>query len=140
MGNEVLSNFRKDLYPLRGGSVAPYELLMKLVDSLPKQKEDQGSVGIRRVEIYGEIDGSPAHLVYDCFSGPHRKWGIGGRPLGTGVPASLGAQWLVKGRIKPKGVVSPEMCLEPEPFMHELGQNGRGIVTTMTDGETVRHF
>ncbi len=79
-------------------------------------------------------------LTYDCISGPHQRWGIGGRALGTGVPASLGAQWLAKGKIGMRGVIPPELCVEPEPFLHELNEGGRGVVTTMSDGATTRRF
>jgi len=72
--------------------------------------------------------------VYDCVSGPHAKWGIGGRALGTGVPASLGAQWLARGSVQTKGVVPPELAIEPDKFLRELGSNGRGILTYEDDG------
>ena len=124
----------KDEVSLPGGRVVPYDLLTSLVDSLPKPDEQAVDVGVRRVEFFGEEDGAKAHLVYDCFSGPHLKWGIGGRPLGTGVPASLGAQWLGRGAVKEIGVLPPELCIDPQPFLHELSERGRGLVNTVDDG------
>jgi lysine 6-dehydrogenase len=70
------------------------------------------------------------------MSGPHEGWGIGGRALGTGVPASLGAQWLGQGKIKEKGVLPPEECIDSGRFLHDLGERGRGIRTYAYDGKS----
>jgi saccharopine dehydrogenase-like NADP-dependent oxidoreductase len=128
----------KDEVNLPGGKVVPYELLTRLVDSLPRPEGMPFDFGVRRVELIGEINGNSAHLTYDCVSGPHNKWGIGGRALGTGVPASLGAQWLARGWVKKTGVFPPESAMDPKAFLHELAENGRGIVTYEDDG-TGRH-
>jgi saccharopine dehydrogenase-like NADP-dependent oxidoreductase len=122
-----------------GGGVVPYDLITSVV-STPPPEEAKGDFGIRRVELFGEVRGESAHLVYDNMSGPHEGWGIGGRALGTGVPASLGAQWLARGMIKKKGVLPPEECLEAEPFLHELAEQERGIKTYLNDGRTSRQL
>jgi lysine 6-dehydrogenase len=123
-----------------GGTVIPYDLLTRLVDALPTPTEHPADFGVRRVELNGEEDGQRAHLVYDCISGPHEKWKIGGRALGTGVPASLGAQWLARGSVKVKGVLPPEKCIDPGAFLHELSENGRGIATYEDDGKSRRQI
>ncbi len=123
---------------LPGGCVAPYDVLTKVVDSIPRPADEAADFGVRRVEIIGQRDGKDLRLTYDCVSGPHKKWKIGGRALGTGVPASLGAQWLAKGSVKEKGVMPPELCIEPEQFLHELADRGRGIQTFEDDGASRR--
>ena len=127
---------RRDEVSIPSGKVVPYELLTRLVDMLPRSEEEAGAVdfGARRVELLGERNGGEVRLVYDCVSGPHKTWKIGGRALGTGVPASLGAQWLARGLVKEKGVLPPELCIEPERFLHELGGRERGIRTYEDDG------
>ncbi len=124
---------RRDGVETPSGTTVPYDLLTTLVDALPRPQKVPADVGIRRVEIWGVENGAPAHLLYDCVSGPHERWGIGGRALGTGVPASLGAQWLASGRVKEKGTLPPESCIEPNQFLKELAENGRGIVTYVED-------
>ncbi len=128
----------KEELSVRGSKVVPYDLLTSLVDALPRTGEEAVDFGVRRVEFFGEDKGRKAHLVYDCVSGPHERWKIGGRPLGTGVPASLGAQWLARGSIKERGVLPPELCIEPQPFFHELSERGRGIMTYEDDGTNRR--
>jgi len=124
----------KEELKLTSGKVIPYELLTMLVDSLPQPKGEPTDFGVRRVEMSGTIMGKEAKLIYDCVSGPHPKWKVGGRSLGTGVPASLGAQWLAKGLVKEKGVLPPELCLDPEAFLHQLATPERGIDVYVDDG------
>ncbi len=131
---------KKEAVELPSGMVVPYDLLTKLVDDLPRPAALPVDYGVRRVEIWGETDGEPSHLVYDCISGPHKKWQIGGRALGTGVPASLGAQWLAKGKVKDRGVLPPELAISPTEFLHELGTNEREITTYVDDGKSRRQL
>ncbi len=125
---------------LPGGRVIPYDLLIGLVDALPRPESGAVDFGVRRVELTGEIGGEETHLVYDCVSGPHEKWRIGGRALGTGVPASLGAQWLGRGAVSERGVLPPELCIDPQSFLRELGEKGRGIITYEDDGKNRRQI
>ncbi len=46
----------------------------------------------------------------------------------TGIPASIGAQWLARGLIPQKGAFAPEGCIEPEPFLEELAKRGIKVV------------
>lgn len=124
----------KDEIEVGGNKVVPYQLLAELADKFPRPKGAPSDFGIRRVQLVGRDHGQEVRLVYDCVSGPHERWRIGGRALGTGVPASLGAQWLAAGKIDKPGVFPPERCIDPGMFLHELSGNGRGIVTYEDDG------
>lgn len=42
----------------------------------------------------------------------------------TGIPAAIGAVMLARGEIEPRGVLAPEGCIEPEPFLAELSKRG----------------
>lgn len=68
-----------------------------------------------RVDVKGRKDGERRVLSY----------GVADR-MGklTGCPASIGAQWLARGRISQKGVFAPEGCIEPQPFIEELNKRG----------------
>jgi saccharopine dehydrogenase-like NADP-dependent oxidoreductase len=39
---------------------------------------------------------------------------------GTGIPASIGAQMLVAGKVRGPGVLAPEECIEPDEFISEV--------------------
>ena len=76
-----------------------------------------------RVDVLGEKDGTPAEATYFVKTWNDRKTGA---PSGrdTAVPPSITAHWLAKGKIKARGTLPPEACIEPEPFFRELGKRG----------------
>ncbi len=108
---------------VKGAEVKPYDVLASVVDSVPKA-EAELDVDVQRVELYGEIDGRPTTLKYDAITAPNEKWKIGGGTVDTGVPPSIASQWLAKGRIKSRGVLPPESCIDPLPYFGELSRRG----------------
>ncbi len=117
----------RKLIKVRGKDVLPYDVLATVIDSIPKPPEVELDVDVQRVEIYGEQNGRSTKLRYDAISVPHKRWKIGGGTVGTGVPPSIAAQWLAKGKIKVPGVVPPEQSIHPLAFFRELGARDRGI-------------
>ena len=47
--------------------------------------------------------------------------------LPSRTPPSIAAQWLLKGKIKAKGTVPPEIAFDPLPYFKDLNSQGRGI-------------
>lgn len=45
----------------------------------------------------------------------------------TGLPLAIGALMLARGEINKPGVVAPEACIDPEPFLAELGRRGVAV-------------
>jgi len=74
-----------------------------------------------RVDCVGEKDGRPSTITYYVRTWNDPKRGI---PSGrdTAVPPSIAADWLVNGKIKKRGTLPPEACIEPIPFFRELGK------------------
>lgn len=103
--------------------VRPYDILAGAADSRPKPDVEL-DVDVQRVELYGESNGRSLKLRYDSINVPHERWKVGGGTVGTGVPPSIAAQWLADGRIKVKGVVPPELCIDPLAFFKELSSRG----------------
>jgi len=68
-------------------------------------------VGALRTEVRGESCGKPKRIVFDV---PGR---IG---YGTGIPASIGAQFLARGQLHEPGVHPPEACIDPDLFFEEV--------------------
>ena len=105
--------------------VSPLEVLSAALDSLPK--EEVLDVDIQEVEVEGRKDGERVKVRYDAITLPHMRWNIGGGTVDTGVPPSIAAQWIASGKIRMKGVVPPELCVEPLPYFRELNLRDRGI-------------
>jgi len=68
-----------------------------------------------RVDVLGTKDGRPERLCYGAAA--HM-------PVLTGVPLALGALMLGRGEIARPGVVAPESCIDPDPFLAELARRG----------------
>lgn len=115
---------------VEGTKVRPYDVTSTAIDALPKPKEPELDVDIQRCILVGEKDGHPVTLRYEAVTWPHKKWNVGGGVVDTGVPPSIAAQWMVKGLIKRKGVLPPEIAFDPLLYFHELSARGRGIRIT----------
>jgi saccharopine dehydrogenase-like NADP-dependent oxidoreductase len=77
------------------------------------------------VEVIGIKDGTKTKYIYTMTHTPMDEWG-GPRSYAktVGIPLSVGAQMLAHGDIKEKGVISPEGCIDSEPFFTELAKRG----------------
>ena len=106
-----------------GAQVRPYDVLAAAIEST-KGEEQELDIDVQRVEIYGRRRGKPVLLRIDSISKPKSAWRVGGGTVGTGTPPSIAAQWLANGRIAARGVVPPELCIEPLPFFKELRRRG----------------
>ncbi len=74
-----------------------------------------------RIDVEGEKDGLPSTITYFVRTWNDRQTGI---PSGrdTAVPPSITANWLATGKIRARGTIPPEACIDPEPFFRELGK------------------
>jgi lysine 6-dehydrogenase len=115
---------------VEGQKVRPYDVTSTVIDNLPKPKQPELDLDIQRAVVEGEKDGEPVTVRLEAATGPHKKWGVGGGTVDTGVPPSIAVQWILKGKIKVRGVVPPEVAFDPLPYFRELNSQGRGIVVT----------
>ncbi len=121
---------------VEGGKVRPYDVTSSVIDALPKPKEPELDLDIQRCIVVGERAGNPVTLRYEAVTWPHKKWNVGGGVVDTGVPPSIAAQWMVKGRTRERGVIPPELAFEPVPYFKELAARGRGIQVVESAEET----
>ena len=105
--------------------ISPFEVTSTLINSLPK--EEVMDVDVQMVEMEGKKGNERIDLKVYSISFPHRRWSIGGGSVDTGVPPSIAAQWIAKGRISTRGVVPPELCVDPLPYFKELNLRDREI-------------
>lgn len=83
------------------------------------------------VEVVGTHQGRAVRRVFRTSHPDMSKWGKGATAKMTGIPASIGAQMLARGKAKVKGVVAPEACFEPEEFFRELEKRGIRVHETV---------
>jgi len=98
---------------LGNGELDPMDFAAAYFHKRCKELKHVPKEGALRVEVRGRRGKKPKKVI---FSSAGR---IG---HGTGIPAAVGAVMLAKGKIKKRGVVAPEECIEPNDFLFELFQ------------------
>ncbi len=113
---------------VKGVKVAPRDLLVQLVRSLPKPvvKGRLKEYEIIRVVVKGKRGGQSQTWIVDCHTRGIPKWGIG-LDIDTGSPPAIAAQMLARGEIEARGVVPAEVAVEPKLFFAELKKRGMEV-------------
>lgn len=108
---------------VHGMKVAPYDLALRLWDTIPQNRDQGPSSSGLKVVVKGERKGKEVTYTADM---------VGGMASGTGLPASIAVLMLGAREIRAKGVVAPEGCIDPEKFLAALLQSGARIRQTET--------
>ena len=108
---------------VRGTKVVPYDLTLKLWDTIPKNRDNGPAASGLKVIVKGERQGKVVTYTADI---------VGRMAPGTGLPASIAALMMDAGDVTVKGVVAPEGCIDPEKFLAALIQRGAKIHQTET--------
>jgi len=108
---------------IKGMKVAPYDLALRLWDTIPDSRDRGPSSSGLKVIVKGEREGKRVTFTADM---------VGGMGPGTGLPASIAVRMLGAGEINVKGLVTPEGCVDPEKFLAALLQSGARIYQTET--------
>ncbi len=69
--------------------------------------KDPVDIDGQRVEIFGFKNGKPLTERVDVITTYYKKWKRGSA-IDTGVPPSIAAQWIARGKIKSRGVLAPD--------------------------------
>lgn len=108
---------------VKGGKVVPYDLALKLWDTIPKDRDNGPAASGLKVIVKGERQGKQVTYTADI---------VGRMAPGTGLPASIAALMMDAGEVTVKGVVAPEGCIDPDRFLAELLKRGARIHQTET--------
>jgi lysine 6-dehydrogenase len=98
------------------------QIIKATLPFLSKLGEAEEPCSAVRVDVGGWVDGAYRQVSYGAAA--HM-------PELTGLPLAIGALMLARGDIRKPGVVAPEACIAPEPFLAELEKRGV-IVHDMT--------
>ena len=108
---------------VKGTKVVPYDLALKLWDTIPKDRDNGPAASGLKVIVKGERRGKQVTYTADI---------VGRMAPGTGLPASIAALMMDAGEVTVKGVVAPEGCINPDKFLSELLKRGAKIHQTET--------
>lgn len=103
---------------VKGTKVVPYDLTLKLWETIPEGRDNGPQASGLKVIVKGERDGKRVTYTADM---------VGRMAPGTGLPASIAALMMDDGDVTVKGVVAPEGCIDPEKFLSEFIKRGARI-------------
>ncbi|MFH1540098.1 MAG: saccharopine dehydrogenase NADP-binding domain-containing protein [bacterium] len=93
-------------------SVFKRDLVGRLVHRMgPLMGKGGKGVSGLRVDVHGEKGKKDVHYTYTCVDNMRRI---------TGIPAAIGVVMMAQGKIEGKGVVAPEVAIDPDKFLKEL--------------------
>lgn len=120
---DILENFGlTKLEPIRvkGNVIAPLDLLMEAIKLIPVKQVKTRSFSCIVVDMIGTRGGEKVRLSLSAMMEDYDKWNVDGEGYKTAIPLATAAKMLARGDIKAKGVLPPEACIEPKPFLAEL--------------------
>lgn len=115
----------------KGHDVVPRDFLVAYILSLKEMlgsDPDAYDKTCAIIDVKGEKDGKD--MTYRCSM-------TGKMGPATGLPAAIGAEMLAGKAITAKGVVSPEECIAPKPFIDEVLRRVREISPDTVVTETI---
>jgi saccharopine dehydrogenase (NAD+, L-lysine-forming) len=113
----------KEPIEVKGTKVVPYDLTLKLWETIPNNRDRGPLASGLKVIVRGVRKGNEVTYTADM---------VGRMAPGTGLPASIAALMMGAGEVKAKGVVAPEGCIDPEKFLSAFVQRGAKIHHTET--------
>jgi lysine 6-dehydrogenase len=105
--------------------VKPADFMFKFLLNNPEAKKNPVWAYGLIVEVTGRKNGKPSKITLKNSHPSMDEWG--GRSAygkNVGIPLSIGAQMLAKGKVEGKGVFPPEGSLDSKEFLDELSKRG----------------
>ena len=106
---------------IKGTKVTPYDLALKLWETIPKGRDNGPQSSGLKVIVKGVRDGKKVTYTADM---------VGRMAPGTGLPASIASLMMDAGDVTVKGVVAPEGCIDPGKFLGAFIKRGAKIHQT----------
>lgn len=111
----------KEPIDVYGTKVTPYDLALRLWETIPRNRDNGPQSSGLKVIVKGERDGKQVTYTADM---------AGRMAPGTGLPASIAALMMDAGHVTATGVVAPEGCIDPEKFLGAFLARGARIHQT----------
>lgn len=102
--------------------VVPLDFTVSLLNRFIPEKDRIKDVEFLRVELSGKRNRKNRNVIVYCESRSNSRWNIPAGTWDTGVPPSIIAQMITENKIEKRGVMPPELCIDPELFFGELAK------------------
>jgi len=108
---------------LFGQQTTPLDVMKELIMRLPESKENPLWAYGLVVKVKGKRDGREVKVTLWNRHPPQEEWGgPAAYYKNIAIPLSIGAQMIGRGDVTVRGVVPPELAIDPEIFFHELAR------------------
>jgi saccharopine dehydrogenase-like NADP-dependent oxidoreductase len=117
--------YSEETIKVKGIETTPLEMIHEILLQLPETKQTPlWSYGLV-VEVYGRQNGQAVKARFWNRHPPQEEWGgEAAYYKNIAIPLSIGAQMIAHGEIKQRGVIPPELAIDPELFFSELRKRG----------------
>jgi saccharopine dehydrogenase-like NADP-dependent oxidoreductase len=106
-----------------------HDLLLPQLQYLPTERDIAGI----RIDVSGLKEGERKRIIYQMIDRRDLETGLLAMQRTVGYTASIGAQMILNGQIKKRGLLTPTRDIPAEIFIEELKKRGIQIQRTETD-------
>ncbi len=117
--------YSEDPIKIKGVDTTAFEMMYEVLLELPGSKETPLWAYGLVVDVFGKKNGHDIKATLWNRHPPMAEWG--GKAAyykNIAIPLSVGAQMIARGDVKVKGVVPPEMAINPDILFAELQKRG----------------
>lgn len=115
--------YSEETISVQGILTTPLQVVHEMFLQLPETKTTPLWAYGLRVEVYGQKDGRSLKLTYWNRHPPQEEWGGSDAYYkNIAIPLSIGAQMIARGDVQARGVVPPEIAIDPCVFFAELAK------------------
>jgi saccharopine dehydrogenase-like NADP-dependent oxidoreductase len=108
---------------VKGIESTALELMHEILLQLPESKQTPLWAYGLLVEVYGKKDGRDLKYTYWNRHPPQEEWGgPAAYYKNIAIPLSIGAQMIARGDVQARGVVPPEIAIDPLILFGELAR------------------
>jgi lysine 6-dehydrogenase len=119
--------------PVGGASIVPRDFVRSLLEPQLQYTEGERDVAVIRVDVRGIKSGRRRRLLYQVVDQRDLASGLLAMNRTVGYTASIGAQMILRGDIKKRGLLSPLTDIPTDIFFRELRE--RGITVQREEGD-----
>ncbi|MDI6892988.1 MAG: saccharopine dehydrogenase C-terminal domain-containing protein [Bacillota bacterium] len=113
------------------GMVAPRDVLLGMLRHTLREEEPSPGWDELLVRAVGTRDGVETEVRVEVVSAGDLEGNVTGLAYLTGVPPAIVARMVARGEVKGAGVLPPEVCVPPEPYLRELSRRRVEIFETV---------
>lgn len=107
-----------------GVTVPPVDVLISTVLGMDVPPTTGRTYSCIAVELTGTLDGERVLRRITGMMEDREDWNVDGEGYKTALPLALAAVMVAKGEIPERGVLVPEACIDPVPFIRLLEKGG----------------